>query len=65
MYFILVFSPELFRGVYGGKSTRKAFCEATELMVTMDHDFFLEAWRSPARSIASKRPNNGQNERSW
>ena len=27
--------------------------------------FFFEAWRSPAQSIAPKRPNHGQNERSW
>ena len=27
--------------------------------------FFFEAWRSPAQSIALKRPNHGQNERSW
>ena len=26
---------------------------------------FFEAWRSPAQSIAPKRPNHGQNERSW
>ena len=31
-----------------------------------DHSLcFFEAWRSPAQSIAPKRPNHGQNERSW
>ena len=27
--------------------------------------YIFEAWRSPAQSIAPKRPNHGQNERSW
>ena len=37
MYFHLVFSPEFFSDACGRKSTRKAFCEATELMATIDH----------------------------
>ena len=27
--------------------------------------FFLEAWRSPAKSIALKRPDHGRHKRSW
>ena len=39
MYFHLVCSPELFAGASGRKLTRKLFCQATEHMVLIDHEF--------------------------
>ena len=39
MYFHLVYSPDISGVVSPRKSTRKLFCRATELMVTIDHEF--------------------------
>ena len=39
MYFHLVYPPECFSDVSGRKSTHNVFSEATELMVTRDHEF--------------------------
>ena len=38
MYFHLVYSAEFFSGTSRRKLTDNVFCEATELMVTMDHE---------------------------
>ena len=39
MYFHVVYSPEFFAVAPGRKSTRKLFCQATELMHLKDHEF--------------------------
>ena len=47
MYFHLVYSPEFFAVAFGRKSTRKLFLQATELMVTMDHEFLGNSTSPP------------------
>ena len=40
MYFRLVYLPEFFASTSGKNWTSKLFHQATELMVTIDHEFF-------------------------
>ena len=47
MYLHLVYSPECLADASGRKSTRKLFRQATELIVTMDHEFVGKATSPP------------------
>ena len=47
MFFHLVYSPVFFSDASGRKSTRKVFCEATELVVTIDHEFLGNSTSPP------------------
>ena len=47
MYFHLVYPPKFFAVASGRKSTRKLFRQATELIVTIDHDFVGNSTSSP------------------
>ena len=51
MYFHRVYSPEFLANASGGRSTRKLFCQATELMVTKDHEFLRTLHLPPLPSF--------------
>ena len=52
MYFHLVCSPEFFAAASERKSTRKHFCQATQLMDLIDHEF-VENSTSPPFAVLS------------
>ena len=54
MYFHLVYSPEVLVVASGRKSTRKLFHQATELMVTMDHEFLGNSTSPPCAFLSCR-----------
>ena len=52
MYFHLVYSPKDFGDASGRKLMHRVFCEATELVVTIDHEFVGISTSPPYTSLS-------------